>query len=445
MAVPAGVDEAGGRVDQQPEPAERALALEPRDEVVRQRDALERRAEHELAGVQDERLVAVDLDELGQLLLLLLDVDVRVARVAEDAEEAVDAHVEARRLHQRRVVRVDADPALVEQSPDRAVGEDHAPILRGDNSPRSGCANAVRSVPRCRCSTHPSTRTSASAIVGTRCAGRSASGAAAVWRSAARRDRASGWARGSSATATTAVRSATTASRAEPLPPRPRRPRAAPGRDPRRPRDRWRLASLPGKLEEYVGYKRDGLTTIELDVKDENGEIGFVPVRRAARDARSAPRARTTTARGASRGSRTGTAIYLIGRVVVFEDPVLSRARPDLAIRRVRRLRLATTRRARLDEPVRPARLELQRRRRGRRGEGRLRRDHVRLRALPVRRRRRRAPSTRARRAARAREADRRLPRATRSSGSSRSASRVSAAVFGLSATRDLGIGQLPR
>src|SRR5262245_13154404 len=37
------------------------------------------------------------------------------------------------------------------------------------------------------------------------------------------------------------------------------------------------LASLPGKLQEYIAMKRDGLNAIELDVKDENGEIGFVP------------------------------------------------------------------------------------------------------------------------------------------------------------------------
>ena len=73
-------------------PSER-LALEARDEVVGQRDPLERRAEHELARVEDERLVVADLDELGQLLHRLLHVDERVARVAKDAEEAVDPHV----------------------------------------------------------------------------------------------------------------------------------------------------------------------------------------------------------------------------------------------------------------------------------------------------------------------------------------------------------------
>src|SRR3954454_2952520 len=85
--------------------------------------------------MQDERL-AVDLDELRQILLRLLDVDVRVARVAEDAEVAVDANVDARRLEQGGVVRVDPDAALVEQAPDRSVGENHAPILAEWNSVR---------------------------------------------------------------------------------------------------------------------------------------------------------------------------------------------------------------------------------------------------------------------------------------------------------------------
>jgi len=37
------------------------------------------------------------------------------------------------------------------------------------------------------------------------------------------------------------------------------------------------LASIPGKLAEYEALTRYGLNTIELDVKDEGGEIGFNP------------------------------------------------------------------------------------------------------------------------------------------------------------------------
>ena len=91
------------------------------------------------------------------------------------------------------------------------------------------------------------------------------------------------------------------------------------------------LASLPGKLEEYVGLTKHGLNTIQLDVKDEGGEIAFRPT--------GVPLARKT---GAARdyykpvevarlAHRKG--VYLIGRVVVFQDPYLARARPDLAVR----------------------------------------------------------------------------------------------------------------
>jgi len=92
------------------------------------------------------------------------------------------------------------------------------------------------------------------------------------------------------------------------------------------------LASLPGKLEEYVDLERDGLTAIELDIKDENGQVGFtasslklaqtVGATRDFYDAHDA--ARLVHERG----------LYLIGRIVTFEDPVLSHGRSDLAVRR---------------------------------------------------------------------------------------------------------------
>jgi len=91
------------------------------------------------------------------------------------------------------------------------------------------------------------------------------------------------------------------------------------------------LASLPGKLREYVDLERDGLTAIELDVKDENGEIGFTPP--------SLPLARKVGATREYYQARTaarlvhGRGLYLVGRVVVFEDPLLASGRPDLAIR----------------------------------------------------------------------------------------------------------------
>ena len=89
------------------------------------------------------------------------------------------------------------------------------------------------------------------------------------------------------------------------------------------------LASLPGKLDEYLATP--GLNAIELDVKDENGRVGFVPS--------SVPLARQTgaaapyyKAKQVARQAHTHGA-YLIGRIVTFEDPVLAEKRPDLAIR----------------------------------------------------------------------------------------------------------------
>jgi hypothetical protein len=92
------------------------------------------------------------------------------------------------------------------------------------------------------------------------------------------------------------------------------------------------LASLPGKLEDYVGLEHAGLTALELDVKDEHGRVGFVP--------RGVPLARRVGAahdfyspREAARLAHEAD-LYLVGRIVVFEDPVLAGARPGLAARR---------------------------------------------------------------------------------------------------------------
>src|SRR5207245_921282 len=53
------------------------------------------------------------------------------ARVVKDAEVTVDADVDARRLDEPGVERVDLDPSLLEQPPDRHVGENHAKRFYG--------------------------------------------------------------------------------------------------------------------------------------------------------------------------------------------------------------------------------------------------------------------------------------------------------------------------
>ena len=86
------------------------------------------------------------------------------------------------------------------------------------------------------------------------------------------------------------------------------------------------LASLPGKLEEYVGLTKHGLNTIELDLKDEGGEIGFRPVGVPLARKTGAVRDYYKPAQVARMAHRKG--VYLIGRVVVFQDPYLAQSPP---------------------------------------------------------------------------------------------------------------------
>ena len=91
------------------------------------------------------------------------------------------------------------------------------------------------------------------------------------------------------------------------------------------------LASLEGKLDEYFSLTSAGLNTLQLDVKDENGEVGFQRGVGLAKDVGAALRyydPRKAASDAEARG------VYLIGRVVVFEDPKLSVARPGMAIQR---------------------------------------------------------------------------------------------------------------
>ena len=91
------------------------------------------------------------------------------------------------------------------------------------------------------------------------------------------------------------------------------------------------LASLDGKLEEYLTLTRHGLNTLELDVKDENGEVGFrspaVPLAKEVGAAKGYYNPRRAATAAHAKG------VYLVGRIVCFEDPVLSEAKPGMAIR----------------------------------------------------------------------------------------------------------------
>src|SRR6201997_2759964 len=124
-----GVDEACSRVRQQTQPAQRRFALQPAREVVGQGEELQRRAEHELTRVQDEGFSLDGLHQAGQLILLLGGVDVGVAGVVEYPEHAVEADIDAGRLHQGVVERVDVQPAGGDFGPEVAIGEQHPTSL----------------------------------------------------------------------------------------------------------------------------------------------------------------------------------------------------------------------------------------------------------------------------------------------------------------------------
>jgi hypothetical protein len=78
-------------------------------------------------GVEQERLVVGHLDELGEVVLLLGRVDVGVAVVGEDPEEAVEPHVDAARLDHRLVVGRQRHPAGRQARLEVTVREQHGP------------------------------------------------------------------------------------------------------------------------------------------------------------------------------------------------------------------------------------------------------------------------------------------------------------------------------
>jgi hypothetical protein len=91
------------------------------------------------------------------------------------------------------------------------------------------------------------------------------------------------------------------------------------------------LASLRGKFDEYLGLVGDGLNAIELDVKDENGEVAFLRPRVPLAHATGAARTYYDPYEVVRKAHAHG--VYLIGRIVVFEDPILTSKRPGMAIR----------------------------------------------------------------------------------------------------------------
>jgi hypothetical protein len=92
------------------------------------------------------------------------------------------------------------------------------------------------------------------------------------------------------------------------------------------------LASLDGKIDEYLDLSRHGLNTLELDIKDETGEVGFRNPAVALAHETGAAKPYYNPYEVAEEAHARG--VYLVGRIVVFEDPILSEHQPKYAIRR---------------------------------------------------------------------------------------------------------------
>jgi hypothetical protein len=90
------------------------------------------------------------------------------------------------------------------------------------------------------------------------------------------------------------------------------------------------LASIPGKLGEYLELR--GLNALELDVKDESGDVAFAPAVVPAAGAIGSARGYYRVPAVALQARKHG--VYLIGRIVCFQDPVLAERRPALALKR---------------------------------------------------------------------------------------------------------------
>ncbi len=88
---------------------------------------------------------------------------------------------------------------------------------------------------------------------------------------------------------------------------------------------------LADKLSSYIALRKEGLNTIELDVKD---ETRLARIRQGRAGARRRRRSRASVLRPARTSSKRvhRAGLYLVGRVVTFEDPITSVAHPDLAI-----------------------------------------------------------------------------------------------------------------
>lgn len=132
LAAPAGVEEAGGAVDDDSDSAKRRPAFEAAEDIVVEFEGFEGDGEGELAGLQDEGFAVGNDDGAHQGLDagLITEIDTGVARVFEDTELVAEAEVDgATALLLWGERRVDFDFAGVDVALDVDVGKDHGIMI----------------------------------------------------------------------------------------------------------------------------------------------------------------------------------------------------------------------------------------------------------------------------------------------------------------------------
>lgn len=90
-------------------------------------------------------------------------------------------------------------------------------------------------------------------------------------------------------------------------------------------------ANVPGKLDQYLKLSSQGLNTLQLDVKDETGKVAFVSSRAPLALKVGASKTYYDAARAIQKAHDRG--VYTIARVVAFQDPVLAVRRPEQAVK----------------------------------------------------------------------------------------------------------------
>lgn len=90
-------------------------------------------------------------------------------------------------------------------------------------------------------------------------------------------------------------------------------------------------ASQPNEMRQFINLTSKGLNTLEIDVKDERGEVGFTAGAPALARKIGATRNYYNARQLIKEAHAAG--IYVIGRIVCFEDPILANSLPQHAIR----------------------------------------------------------------------------------------------------------------